>query len=78
MEDGAEECRPRRNSVVHFAPLPEVPPELKRRSSITLGVAARKNLLSSQGGAAGVKTGVVYMNDADWELYKKQYEAKHG
>jgi hypothetical protein len=68
--------RPRRGSSVTFAPLPQVPPELKRRSSITLGVAARKNLLTSQGQAR--KQGVVYMTDEDWEVYKKQYEANHG
>ena len=73
---GANPHRARRGSSVTFAPLPQVPPELKRRSSITLGVAARKNLLTSQGQAR--KTGVVYMTDEDWELYKKQYEANSG
>lgn len=37
---------------VSFAPLPYVP-NLERRRSITLGVAARSNLLKTQGGAAG-------------------------
>jgi hypothetical protein len=37
---------------VQFAPLPYVP-NLERRRSITLGVAARSNLLKTQGGAAG-------------------------
>lgn len=37
---------------VSFAPLPYVP-NLERRRSITLGVAARSNLLKTQGSAAG-------------------------
>jgi hypothetical protein len=75
---------------VSFAPLPVIPPELKRRSSITLGVAARKNLLSSPedeiypdprrkaggGQAGGVQK--VYMNDADWEEYKRHHDEKNG
>jgi hypothetical protein len=75
---------------VSFAPLPVIPPELKRRSSITLGVAARKNLLSSpedeiypdprrkagSGQAGGVQK--VYMNDADWEEYKRHHDEKNG
>ncbi|EIW71528.1 hypothetical protein M231_07550 [Tremella mesenterica] len=56
---------------IKFAPLPQVP-ELKRRSSITLGVAARKNLLHDQ---SQKKSGVVYMSDEDWERYKKDYES---
>ena len=60
---------------IHFAPLPQVPPELKRRSSIALGVAARKNLLSNQ--QAGNHR-VLTMNDADWQEYKKQYEVSNG
>lgn len=81
---------------VSFAPLPVIPPELKRRSSITLGVAARKHLLSSPddeiyatpggGGGGGRKPagqtpgGVqkVYMNDADWEEYKRHHDEKNG
>ena len=92
---------------VSFAPLPVIPPELKRRSSITLGVAARKNLLSSPedaiypdprgpggGASAGVGAGpggaggrggkgnggvkAVYMNDQDWEEYKRQHDVKNG
>lgn len=94
---------------VSFAPLPVIPPELKRRSSITLGVAARKNLLSSPedeiypdprragagagagsgsgagaaGGAGGKSKGngavkAVYMNDQDWEEYKRQHDVKNG
>lgn len=71
-----------------FAPLPVIPPELKRRNSITLGVAARKNLLSSPadniypnpGKRAGQPGGVqkVYMNDTEWEEYKRQHEEKNG
>jgi len=73
---------------VSFAPLPVIPPELKRRNSITLGVAARKNLLSSPadniypnpGKRAGPPGGVqkVYMNDTEWEEYKRQHEEKNG
>lgn len=77
------------STKVSFAPLPVVPP-LKRRSTITLGVAARKNLLTGQGTAplspnglgprpsnsSGTKT--VYMTDEDWEAYKKQYEKGTG
>lgn len=67
---------------IRFAPLPQVPPELKRRSSITLGVAARKHLLSQQGGGgrgrggagAGAGTRVIQMNDQDWEEYKRKFE----
>lgn len=92
------------SASVSFAPLPVIPPELKRRSSITLGVAARKNLLSSpedeiypdprragagagtgagaggagrgKGNGSGVKA--VYMNDQDWEEYKRQHDVKNG
>ena len=39
-----------RSPLVSFAPLPPVP-DLERRRSITLGVAARSNLLKTQGGA---------------------------
>lgn len=63
------------SAKIHFAPLPQVPPDLKRRSSITLGVAARKHLLSNQSQQA--KPGTVYMTDDQWELYKKQYEANN-
>lgn len=78
---------------VSFAPLPVIPPELKRRSSITLGVAARKNLLSSpedeiypdprrkaagQGGSSNNGVKAVYMNDQDWEEYKRQHDVKNG
>jgi hypothetical protein len=82
----ASSSRPSLCAKVSFAPLPEVPPELKRRSSITLGVASRKNLLSNQGGTsmsggagrtAPRKANVVYMTDEEWEHYKKQYESKN-
>jgi hypothetical protein len=74
---------------VSFAPLPVIPPELKRRSSITLGVAARKNLLSSpedniypdprrKGGPNQGGIQKVYMNDADWEEYKRHHAEKNG
>lgn len=63
---------------IKFAPLPERPPELQRRSSITLGVLARKNLLSEQSnGTGGTKGGVLYMTDSEWDKYRKQYEDKH-
>jgi len=65
-----------------------IPPELKRRSSITLGVAARKNLLSSPEDsiypdpkkAGGHHGGIqkIYMNDQDWEEYKKHHAEKNG
>ena len=72
---------------VSFAPLPVIPPELKRRNSITLGVAARKNLLSSgpdnmypNPGKKPDPSGIqkVYMNDADWEEYKRKHDEKNG
>lgn len=72
---------------VSFAPLPVIPPELKRRNSITLGVAARKNLLSSgpdnmypNPGKRPDSNGIqkVYMNDADWEEYKRNHDQKNG
>jgi hypothetical protein len=72
---------------VSFAPLPVIPPELKRRNSITLGVAARKNLLSSgpdnmypNPGKRPDPSGIqkVYMNDADWEEYKRKHDEKNG
>lgn len=78
---------PSSSAKVSFAPLPEVPPELKRRNSITLGVAARKNLLIGQGSAPvqrspGVpnSNGVrkVYMTDEEWEEYKKAFDKKNG
>lgn len=81
------------STKVSFAPLPTVPAEMKRRNSITLGVAARKNMLVQQGTApraapnarppgAGATRGSgnvrqVYMTDEEWEAYKKQYEDKH-
>jgi hypothetical protein len=60
---------------------------LKRRNSITLGVAARKNLLSSgpdnmypnpgkKPDPGGIQK--VYMNDADWEEYKRKHDEKNG
>ncbi|ORX37724.1 hypothetical protein BD324DRAFT_680610 [Kockovaella imperatae] len=73
------------SSKVSFAPLPEVPPELKRRSSITLGVAARKNLLSGNGqirsqgsGVTGPRPGqtTVYMTDEEWARYKENHSPK--
>jgi hypothetical protein len=71
----------RSNSVRHpsvsFAPLPAAP-TLERRRSIALGVAARSNMLKTQGGAAGKMGGsgvpggrVLMMNDEEWEEYKK-------
>jgi hypothetical protein len=50
-------ARPSCSSKVSFAPLPVVPPELKRRNTITLGVAARKNLLTGQGTVDAVPGG---------------------
>lgn len=63
---------------IHFAPLPAVPPEFRRRNSISLGVASRRNLIGMQG--HGQKGGVqsVVMSDEDWDNYCKQFEEKHG
>lgn len=75
------------SAKVSFAPLPIVPPELKRRNSITLGVAARANLLSQQGSApprvpgAGANRGNVIkvsMTDEEWESYKRAFDEKNG
>lgn len=81
------------SSKVSFAPLPEIPPELKRRNSIAIGVASRKQLLTGQpasaGGGGGVQRSPVrttdsrgikklYMTDDEWEEYKKQYQNRHG
>ncbi|WVO17225.1 hypothetical protein L204_104917 [Cryptococcus depauperatus] len=62
---------------IRFAPLPVVHPEFRRRNSITLGVAARKNLISQ---AHNPQNNVqkLYMTDEDWDNYKKQYDAKNG
>lgn len=64
------------HAKIHFAPLPVVPPELRRRNSISLGVASRRNLIGMQGPKGGVQS--VVMNDEDWENYCKQFEEKHG
>ncbi|OCF33560.1 hypothetical protein I316_04632 [Kwoniella heveanensis BCC8398] len=68
---------------ISFAPLPEIPVELKRRNSITIGVASRKNLLTGQGSAAGGGGGPrgsnrVMMTDQEWEDYKRHFEEKNG
>ncbi|WVF68244.1 hypothetical protein IAT40_003009 [Kwoniella sp. CBS 6097] len=67
---------------ISFAPLPEIPVELKRRNSITIGVASRKNLLTGQGSAAGGEgprgTHKVMMTDQEWEDYKRHFEEKNG
>jgi len=80
------------SSKVSFAPLPFVP-ETKRRNSITLGVAARKDMLVQQGTAPRSQPGPprsgdgiagsggvrkVYMTDEEWEEYKKKYDKKNG
>ncbi|KAK4683558.1 hypothetical protein P7C73_g6685, partial [Tremellales sp. Uapishka_1] len=64
------------SSTVRFAPLPEMPVELKRRSSISLGVAARAHLIGAGSGNAKGGRGTMVMNEDDWETYKKQYESK--
>jgi hypothetical protein len=70
---------------VSFAPLPQVP-NLERTRSITLGVAARSNMLKTQGNAAGKMgsqsgaalprkdgmRGYLMMTDEEWEYYKKE------
>jgi hypothetical protein len=55
---------------------------LSRTKSITLGVAARSNLLRTQGTAAaprgkgngGSCNRKVMMTDAEWEEYKRRFE----
>ncbi|WVW86906.1 hypothetical protein I302_108961 [Kwoniella bestiolae CBS 10118] len=62
---------------ISFAPLPTIPNELKRRNSISIGVASRKHLLGGSGsGGQGVNR--VMMSDEDWENYKKHYDEKSG
>ncbi|WVQ95797.1 hypothetical protein IAU59_002896 [Kwoniella sp. CBS 9459] len=67
---------------ISFAPLPEIPLELKRRNSITIGVASRKNLLTGQGSAAGGGgprgSHKVMMTDQEWEDYKRQFDEANG
>ncbi|WVQ77746.1 hypothetical protein IAR50_007436 [Cryptococcus sp. DSM 104548] len=68
---------------ISFAPLPTVPPEFRRRNSISLGVASRANLIGAQGGLPpGVQkhSGVhsVMMNDEEWEDYQRQYHQRRG
>ncbi|WWD04343.1 hypothetical protein V865_002412 [Kwoniella europaea PYCC6329] len=58
---------------ISFAPLPTIPNELKRRNSISIGVASRKHLL---GGGNGPNK--VVMSDEEWEIYKKHYDEKSG
>ncbi|CAK9784522.1 hypothetical protein CC85DRAFT_283061 [Cutaneotrichosporon oleaginosum] len=62
---------------IRFGALPERPPELRRRNSITLGVLARKNMLTAQGttGQGNVKR--VMMTDDEWEEYQRQFAAKN-
>ncbi|WRT69719.1 uncharacterized protein IL334_006709 [Kwoniella shivajii] len=64
---------------ISFAPLPTIPNELKRRNSISIGVASRKNLLAGGGGGSG-GSGVnkVVMTDEDWENYKRKFDEKSG
>ncbi|WWD20329.1 hypothetical protein CI109_104805 [Kwoniella shandongensis] len=67
------------STKIHFAPLPSVPPDFRRRNSITLGVASRKHLIGNQGsGGSSGGTQKVVMNDEEWESYKKMYENKNG
>ncbi|ODO08480.1 hypothetical protein L198_00210 [Cryptococcus wingfieldii CBS 7118] len=68
---------------ISFAPLPTVPPEFRRRNSISLGVASRRNLIGAQNGLPpGVQkhSGVhsVIMNDEEWEEYQRQYHERKG
>ncbi|KAK6908717.1 hypothetical protein I204_01999 [Kwoniella mangroviensis CBS 8886] len=58
---------------ISFAPLPTIPNELKRRNSISIGVASRKHLL---GGGNGPNK--IVMSDEEWENYKKHYDEKSG
>lgn len=79
------------NTAIRFSTLPERPPELRRRNSITLGVLARKNMLSAQGtynptpmgqGASGMSGGSgfskVYMTDEEWQAYQEKFAKKTG
>ncbi|WWC92822.1 uncharacterized protein L201_007781 [Kwoniella dendrophila CBS 6074] len=76
----------RRSSTtkISFAPLPTIPNELKRRNSISIGVASRKHLISGGGGggeggnARGRSVNKLMMSDAEWEDYKKHYDEKSG
>lgn len=61
-----------------------MPADLNRRKSITLGVAARSNILKTQGsaaggmgGASGRNQGFVLMNDEEWEKYKRDMAARN-
>jgi hypothetical protein len=64
---------------IRFGALPERPPELRRRNSITLGVLARKNMLHAQGTVGGGQGQVkrVVMTDDEWEAYQRQFAAKN-
>ena len=79
-ESGSGTSGPASCSKVSFAPLPERPPELRRRSSITLGVAARKNLLGVGAGRppgqqkrVGAGGTAVWMTDEEWAEYKETH-----
>ncbi|WOO81421.1 uncharacterized protein LOC62_03G004944 [Vanrija pseudolonga] len=70
---------------IRFGECPERPPELRRRNSITLGVLARKNMLHAQGTVPVPRGGAqqghirsVYMTDAEWAEYQKQFSQKPG
>ncbi|KAL7413792.1 hypothetical protein BDY24DRAFT_388170 [Mrakia frigida] len=72
------------SSRITFAPLPPAPPEdeKRRRNSISVGVAARGQILRSQG-ATGKKAnnnGVIYvpMTDEEWEAYKVKFNREQG
>lgn len=72
-------------TAIRFGALPERPPELRRRNSITLGVLARKNMLSAQGTynpgggtGAGGPVNKVYMTDAEWAEYQEKFAKKSG
>lgn len=69
---------------IRFGALPERPPELRRRNSISLGVLARKNMLHAQGsyaggsdGGAGGATRRVMMTDEEWEAYQAKFAQKN-
>nr|XP_018260285.1 uncharacterized protein I303_07203 [Kwoniella dejecticola CBS 10117]OBR82443.1 hypothetical protein I303_07203 [Kwoniella dejecticola CBS 10117] len=69
---------------ISFAPLPTIPNELKRRNSISIGVASRKHLIgggggSTAGGAGGPRNvNKIMLTDEDWENYKRHYSEKSG
>ncbi|BEI81684.1 hypothetical protein CcaverHIS002_0208440 [Cutaneotrichosporon cavernicola] len=80
---GDETPRSAASPSIRFSVLPERPPELRRRNSISLGVLARKSMLHAQGSTPGRGQGQgqgikrVVMTDDEWEAYQRQFAAKN-